>query len=87
MHIFLGSKITVGIECSHEIKKHLFLRRKAMTNLDNAFKSRNITLLAKIHMVKDMVFPVVIYRCEFWTIRKAECHRIDALICGAGENS
>ena len=59
--MFLGSKIAVGIKCSHEIKKHLLLRRKAMTNLDNVFKSRDITLLTKIHMVKDIVFPVVIY--------------------------
>ena len=74
----MGSKITVGIECSHEIKKHLLLRRKAMTKLDNVFKSKNITLLRKIHVFKDMVFPVVMYRCACWTIRKAECQRIDA---------
>ena len=70
--IFLGSKITVDSDCSYEIKKHLLLGRKAMTNLDSIFKSRDITLLTKVHTVKAMVFPVVIYRCDSWTIKKAE---------------
>ena len=76
--IFLGSKITEDRVCSHEIKRRLFLGRKAMTNLDSIFKSRNITLLIKVHIVKVMVFPVVMYKCESWTIKKSECHRIDA---------
>ena len=71
--IRLGSKITADGDCSHEIKRHLLLRRKAMTNLDNVLKSRDITLPTKFHIVKTMVFPVVIYRCESWTIKKAEC--------------
>ena len=71
--IFLGSKITVASDCSHEIKRHLLLGRKAMTNLDSIFKSREITLPAKVHIVKAMVFPVVVYRCESWTIKKNEC--------------
>ena len=75
---FWGSKITVDGDCSHEIKRHLLLRRKVMTNLDNALKSREITLLAKVHIVKVMVFPVVMYRCKSWTIKKAECQRTDA---------
>ena len=66
--IFLGSKITVGNECSHDIKRHLILGRKAMTNLDNILKSRDITLLTKVHINKAMVFPVVMYGCESWTI-------------------
>ena len=70
--IFLGSKITVDRDCSHEIKRHLFFGRKAMTNLDNILKNRDITLLTKIRIVKAMVFPVVMYGCESWTIRKAE---------------
>ena len=70
--IFLGSKITAGGDCSHEIKKCLLLGRKVMTNLDSILKSRNITLPTKIHLVKAMVFPVVIYGCESWTIKKAE---------------
>ena len=70
--IFLGSKITVDGDCSHEIKRHLFFGRKAMTNLDNILKSRDITLLMKVHIVKAMVFLVVIYRCESWVIKKAE---------------
>ena len=70
--IFLGSKITADGDCSHEIKKHLLLGRKAMTNLDSILKSRDITFLAKVHLVKAMVFPVVMYRCESWTIKKAE---------------
>ena len=70
--IFLGSKITVGGDCSHEIKRHLLLGRKAMTNLDSILKSRDITLSIKVHLVKTMVFPVVIYGCESWIIKKAE---------------
>ena len=76
--IFLGSKITVDGDCSHEIKRHLLLGRKAMTNLDSILKSRDITLLTKVHLVKAMVFPVVMYGCESWTVKKAECQRIDA---------
>ena len=76
--IFLGSKITADGDCSHEIKRHLLLRRKAMTNLDSILKSRDITLPTKVHLVKAMVFPVVMYGCESWTIKKAECRRIDA---------
>ena len=76
--IFLGSKITADGDCSHEIKIHLLLERKVMTNLDSIFKSRDITLPTKIHLVKAMVFPVVMYGCESWTVKKAECQRIDA---------
>ena len=76
--IFLGSKITADGNCSHEIKGHLLLERKVMTNLDSILKSRGITLPTKVHLVKAMVFPVVMYRCERWTIKKAECRRIDA---------
>ena len=76
--IFLGSKITADGDCSHEIKRRLLLGRKVMTNLDNIFKSRDITLLTYVHLVKAMVFPMVIYGCESWTIKKAECQRIDA---------
>ena len=76
--IFLGSKITAEGDCSHEIKICLLLGRKAMTNLDSLLKSRDITLSTKVHLVKAMVFPVVIYGCESWTIKKAECRRIDA---------
>ena len=75
---FLGSKITADGDCSHEIKRHLLLGRKVMTNLDSIFKSRDITLLTNIHLVKAMVFPVVMYGCEIWTVRKAERQRIDA---------
>ena len=75
--IFLGSKITADGDCSHEIKRHLLLGRKVMTNLDSIFKSRDITLPTKVHLVKAMVFPVVMYECESWTIKKAECQRID----------
>ena len=74
--IFLGYKITADGDCSHEIKRHLLLGRKAMTNLDSILKSKDNTLLTKIHLVKAMVFPVVIYGCESWTIKKAECQRI-----------
>ena len=72
-----GSKITVDGDCSHEIKRHLLLERKAMTNLDSVLKSRDITLPTKILLVKAMVFPVVMYCCESWTIKKAECRRLD----------
>ena len=75
--IFLNSKITVDSDCSHEIKRHLLLGRKAMINLDNILKSRDITLPTKVHIVKAMVFPVGLYRCESWTLKKAECWRID----------
>ena len=75
--IFLNSKITVDSDCSHEIKRHLLLGRKAMINLDNMLKSRDITLPTKVHVVKAMVFPVVLYRCESWTLKKAEHWRID----------
>ena len=74
-----GSKITADGDCSHEIKRLLLLGRKAMANLDSIFKSRDITLPTKVHLVKAMVFPVVVYRCESWTIKKAERQRIDAL--------
>ena len=70
--IFLGSKITADSDCSHEIKRHLLLGRKAMTNLDSILKSRDITLPTKVHIIKAMAFPVVMYRCENWTIKKAE---------------
>ena len=76
--IFLGSKITADGDCSHKIKRHLLLGRKAMTNLDSILKNRHVTLLTKAHIVKAMVFPVVMYGCESWTIKKAECQRIDA---------
>ena len=73
-----GSKITADGDCSHEIKRHLLLGRKVMTNLDSIFKSRDIILLTKVRLVKAMVFPVVMYGCESWTVKKAECQRIDA---------
>ena len=76
--IFLGSKITVNCDYSHKIKRYLLLGRKAMTNLDSILKSRDITLPTKVRLVKAMVFPVVMYGCESWTIKKAECRRIDA---------
>ena len=75
--IFLASKITTDGDCSHEIKRHLLLGRKAMTNLDSVLKSTDITLSTKVHLVKAMVSPVVMYRCESWIIKKAECPRID----------
>ena len=78
--IFLGSKITADGDCSHEFKRWLLLGRKVMTNLDNILKSRDITLSTKVHLVKAMVFPVVIYGRESWTIKKAECRRIDAFV-------
>ena len=76
--ISLGSKITADGDCSHEIKRWLLFGRKAMTNLDSLLKSRDITFLTKVHIVKAMLFPVVMYRCESWTIKKAEHQRIDA---------
>ena len=76
--IFLGSKITAGGDCNHEIKRHLFLGRKVITNLDSILKSRDITLPTKVHLVKGMVFQVVMYGCESWTVKKAESRRIDA---------
>ena len=76
--IFLGSKITADGDCSHEMKRHLLLGRKPMTNLDSILKSRDITLPTKFHLVKGMIFPVVMYGCESWTIKKAEHRRIDA---------
>ena len=76
--ILLGSKVTADGDCSHEIKRRLLLGRKVMTNLDSIFKSRDITLPTKVHLVKAMVFPVVMYGCESWTIKKAERQRIDA---------
>ena len=76
--LFLGSKITVDGDCSHEIRRRLLLGRKAMTNLDSVLKTRNITLLTKVHIVKAVVFPVVTYGCESWTVKKAECQRIGA---------
>ena len=74
----MGSKITADGDCSHEIKRHLLLGKKVMTNLDSIFKSRDITLTNKVRLVKAMVFPVVMYGCESWTVKKAECQRIDA---------
>ena len=85
--IFLGSKITADSGCSHEIKRHLLLGRKAVTNLDSILKSRDINLLTKIHIVKAMVFPVVMYGCESWTIKKSEHWRIDAFQLWCGEDS
>ena len=76
--LFGGSKITADGDCSHEIKRRLLLGRKLMTNLDSIFKSRDITLPTKVHLVKAMVFPMVTYGCESWTVKKAECRRIDA---------
>ena len=86
--VFLGSKITADGDCSHEIKRHLLLERKVMTNLDSIFKSRDITLPTKVHLVKAMVFPVVMYGCESWTVKNAERQRIDVLLnCVVGEDS
>ena len=75
--IFWGSKITADGDCSHEIKRRLLLGRKVMTNLDSILKSKDITLPTKVHLVKAMVFPVVMYECESWTVKKAECQKID----------
>ena len=83
--IFPGSKIIADGDCSHEIKRHLLLGRKVMTNLDSILKSRDITLPTKVHLVKAMVFLAVMYGCENWTIKKAECRRIDAFESGVGE--
>ena len=85
--IFVGSKITADGGYSHEIKRCLLLGRKVMTNLDSILKSRDITLLTKVHIVKAMVFPVVMYGYESWTIKKAECQRIDAFELWVGEDS
>ena len=86
--IFLGSRITADGDCSHEIKRCLLLGRKAVTNLDSILKRRNITLPTKVHIVKAMVFPVVRYGCETWTLKKAEHQRIDAFeLCGTREDS
>ena len=84
--IFLGSKITADGDCSHEIKRRLLLGRKVMTNLKSVFKSRDITLPSKVRLVKAIVFPVVMYGCESWTVKKAERQRI-VLNCGVGEDS
>ena len=83
----MGSKITLDGQCSHEIKRHLLLGRKAMTNLDGILKSRDITLLTKVRIVKAMVFPVVTYGCESWTVKKAEHQEWMLLNCGVGEDS
>ena len=85
--IFLGSKITADGDCSHEIKRRLLLGRKAMTNLDSVLKSRDITLLTKVHIFKAMVFPVIMYGCERWSIKKAEHQRIEHLNCSVREDS
>ena len=85
--IFLGSKITADSDCSHEIKRCLLLGRKAMTNIDSILKSRDITLPTKVHLVKGIVFPVVMYKCESRTIKKAECQKLMLLNCGVGEDS
>jgi len=85
--IFLGSRITADGDCSHEIKRCLFLERKAMTNLDSVLKSRDITFPTKVCLVKATVFPVVMYGCESWTIKKAEHRRMMLLNCGVGEDS
>ena len=85
--IFMGSKITADGDCSHEIKRHLPLGRKIMTNLDSMLKTRDVTLPTKVCLVKAMVFPIVIYGCESWTLRKAECQRIDAFELWCWEDS
>ena len=82
-----GSKITADGDCSHEIKRPLLLGRKAMSNLDSTLKSRDITLPTKVRLVKAMVFPVVMYGCKSWTIKKAECQKLILLNCGVGEDS
>ena len=82
-----GSKITADGDCSHEIKRRLLFGRKVMTNLDSLLKSRDITLPTKVHLVKVMVFPIVIYGCEIWNLKKAEHQRIDAFEPGVGEDS
>ena len=85
--VFWGSKITTNGDCSHEIKRCLLLGRKVMTNLDSIFKSRDVTLPTKVRLVKAMVFPVVMYGCESWTVKKAERHRIDDFELCVGEDS
>ena len=85
--IFLGSKITADGDCSHEIKRRLLLARKVMTNLDSIFKSRDITLPTKVHLVKAMVFPVVMHGCESWTLGKLSAEELMLLNCGVGEDS
>ena len=82
-----GSKINADGDCSHEIKRHLLLGRKAITNLGSILKSRDITLPTKLHLVKAMLFPVVMYGCESWAIKKAECQELMLLDCGVGKNS
>ena len=79
--------VTADGDCSHEIRRHLLLERKAMTNLDSILKSTDITLPTKVHLVKAMVFPVVMYGCENWTIKKADCEELMLLNCGVGEDS
>ena len=85
--IFLGSKITADGDCSHEIKRCLLLGRKVMNNLDSILKSRDITLSTEVHLIKTIVFPMVMYGCESWTTKKAECRRMMLLNCGVGEDS
>ena len=85
--IIWGSKITADGDCNHEIKRLLLLRRKVMTNLDSIFESRDITLQTKVHLVKAVVFPVVMYGCESWTVKKAERRELMLLNCGVGEDS
>ena len=85
--IFGGSKVTADGDCSHEIKRRLLLGRKVMTNLDSILKSRDITLPAKVHLVKAMVFPVVRYGCESWTVKKLSTEELILLNCGVGEDS
>ena len=84
---FLGSKITADGDCSHEMKRRFLLGRKVMTNLDSIFKSRDITLPTKVRLVKPMVFPVVMYRCESWTVRKLRATELTPSNCGVGEDS
>ena len=85
--IFLGSKITADGACSHEIKRHLLLGSKVMTNLDSILKSRDITLPTKVHLVKAMVFPLVLYGCESWAVKKADCQELMFFNCGVGKDS
>ena len=85
--IYLGSKITADGDCSHEIKRRLLLGRKVMTNLDSIFKSRDVTLSTKVRLVKAMVFPVVMYGCESWTVKKTDCEELMLLNCDVGEDS
>ena len=85
--IFLGSKITADGDCSHEIKRRLLLGRKVMTKLDSIFKSRDITFSTKVHLVKALIFPVIMYGCESWTVKKPEPQELMLLNCGIGEDS